>query len=144
MTKAKGRVKQEQRLVNMAAPAPADTDVRWYPPDPEHDECYPINFLIGDDERIVGRVQFDQANRMTEFSLKAQIYFAGSWWDVVRFCTDHAEVHVHFYYRTRTYTEREVLYPIRCQDDVDRGYMDADKMLVVNWEDYVRRWHGGA
>jgi hypothetical protein len=128
--------------VNMAV-IPAETDRRWYPPDPEHTDTYPINFLIGDLGRIIGRAEFDEANRMTEFSLTAQTYLAGAWWDVARVDSADGEVHVHYFYRTRTYADREVLFPIRCQNDVDRGYVLADKLLVVCWDDNVRRWRHG-
>ena len=128
----------------MAPTIAAEKDQRWYPPDPEHTETVLINFLIGDLGRIIGRAEFDEANRLTEFSLTAHTRLAGDWWDVARVDTAHGEVHIHYFYRTRSYYDREVILPIYCQNDVDRGYLAAERLLVVCWDDNLRRWHDGS
>lgn len=57
---------------------------RWYPPEPDPELEYKINLPMPDLGRIIGRTQFDEANRLTEFALTAQVYLDGAWWDVAR------------------------------------------------------------
>jgi hypothetical protein len=142
VTKNKGRVAQEARLKDMTV-FPAETDERWYPPDPEHCESYPVTIVLPPNGRIKGRMDFDESDRMTEFSLTSQVWHADAWWDVVRVDSYHAEVHIHYFYRTRSYEDREVIFPIRNQNDVDRGYLHAERMLVACWFDHERRWRDG-
>ena len=141
MTPSKGRVQRERGLKDMAAPVKEPE--RWHPPFPYRGETYPIKISLPQLGMIVGQTTFDEDHRMTEFALTAKVSLAGAWWDVVRFDTDHAEVHAHYKYRTRNYEDREVIFPIYCQNDVDRGYQHAEKMLIACWSDNVMRWRGG-
>jgi hypothetical protein len=143
VTKSKGHVQRRERsLPDKAIPAPEPE--RWYPPEPDPSLEYPINMPMPGLGRIIGRTQFDEANRMTEFCMIAQVRLAGAWWDVVRVDTCHGEVHAHYMYRTRDYEEREVIHHIYCQNDVDSGYQLAEKLLIASWSDHVTRWHGGS
>ena len=137
----KGHTRRVRGLANLTI-APPEKDARWYPPDPEHTETYLVNVPIGGDGRVIGRTEFDGSNRMTEFSLTAQTLFVGYWCDVARVDTAHAKVHVHYFYRTRREEDTEVIRIVRCQNDVDKGYQAGEKLLIVNWEDNLRRWHG--
>jgi hypothetical protein len=122
---------------------PAQEPERWYPPEPDPELEYRINVPILGLGRIIGRTQFDESHRMTEFALTAQIYYANAWWDVVRIDTAHGEVHAHYFHRTRDNPDREVLLTINSQNDVDAGYQLADTLLVASWADHVQRWRGG-
>jgi hypothetical protein len=142
VTKSKGHVQRRERaLPDKAIPAPEPE--RWYPPEPDPDLEYKINIPMPGLGRIIGRTQFDESNRMTEFSITAQVFLADAWWDVVRIDTRHAEVHAHYKYRTRDYEEREVIKVIHGQNDVDAGYQLAETLLIASWSDNVTRWHGG-
>jgi hypothetical protein len=143
VTKNKGLVRQRVRsLPDMAIPA-AEPE-RWYPPEPDPELEYPVTIPILGLGRIIGRTQFDESHRMTEFALTAQIYYADAWWDVVRIDSDHGEVHAHYFHRKRDYADREVLLTIYSQNDVDTGYQMAEKLLVASWADHVQRWRGGS
>lgn len=141
MTKSRGLVQRRLRsLPDLGAPA-AERE-RWYPPKGDPDLDYKIDNRIPGVGRIVGHTQFDRDNRMTEFSLTAQIFFEGDWEDVIRVDSADGEVHVHYFHRTRS-AERELIHVIHCQDDVDHGYVTADKMLIAKWSEHVSRWRGG-
>lgn len=141
MTPSKGRVQRERRLKDMSVPI--DEPERWYPPHPFRGTTYPIDVRLPHLGRLIGHMKLDENHRMTEFSLTAQVTLADAWWDVVRIDSDHGEVHAHYMFRTRDYEEREVILPIYCQNDVDRGYQHAEKMLIACWSDIVMRWRGG-
>ena len=143
MTKNRGLVQQRTRsLPDKTIPLPEPP--RWYPPEPDPDLEYKINVPMPGLGRIIGRTQFDAANRMTEFAMTAQVYHDGVWWDVARVDTAHAEVHAHFMYRTRSYEDREVLLEIVTQNDVDTGYQQAEALLIACWAENVTRWKGGS
>lgn len=127
----------------MAMPVETGERERWYPPKPSTGETYSITIPILPGGLIVGRTVFDEAHRMTEFCLVAQVLHDGAWWEVVRVDTCHGEVHAHYMYRTRVEEEPETILPIYNQNDVDRGYQRAEKMLITCWEDNVRRWRDG-
>jgi hypothetical protein len=143
VTKSKGHVQRRERsLPDKAIPAPERE--RWYPPEADPDLEYKIDIRMPGLGRIIGRTQFDESNRLTEFCLTAQVFLAGAWWDVMRVDTCHGEVHAHYMYRTRDYEEREVIQTIYSQNDVDSGYQLAEALLIASWSDSVARWHGGS
>jgi hypothetical protein len=142
VTKNKGHVRRRERSLPDKSIAAPERE-RWYPPEPDPELEYLINIPIAELGRIIGRTQFDESNRMTEFSLTAQVYLAEEWWDVARVDTAHGEVHAHNMYRTRDYEEREVIQVIYCQNDVDSGYQLAETLLITSWSDNVARWKGG-
>ena len=80
---------------------------------------------------------------MLDFCLISQVYHAGDWWDVVKVDTCHHEVHAHFYYRTRTYEDREVLAEIHNLNDIDLGYRLADHLVIACWEENEAGWRDG-
>jgi len=129
-------------LPDMTIPVPEP--VHWFPPAADPELEYPYNVVMPGLGRIIGRTQFDEAHRMTEFALSAQVFHADAWWDVVRIDTDHGEVHIHYFHRTRSYADRDVLRPIFCQNDVDKGFQLAETMLIALWSDHVKRWQGGS
>ena len=116
---------------------------RWYPPQPRRGPSYPIEIELPGLGRIIGETKHDENHRMTEFALIAQVFLADAWWDVVRIDTDHAEVHAHYMYRVRDYNDREKIHSIYCQNDVDRGYQLAEKLLIARWAENVMRWRSG-
>ena len=142
MTPSKGRVQRRERSLPDKA-VPVKEPERWYPPDPQQTTTYPIKILLGELGRIIGRTEYDEAHRMTFFALTAQVLLADFWWDVVRIDTCHGEVHAHYMYRTRDYEERETILVINCQNEVDRGYQQAEKMLITCWPEHEKRWRGG-
>jgi hypothetical protein len=143
VTKNKGNVQRRfSQLPDLSIPAPEPE--RWYPPEPNPELEYKVEVPMPGVGRIIGRTQFDESHRMTEFSLTAQVYLADTWWDVIRVDTCHGEVHAHYMYRTRDYESREVIRPIYCQDDVDDGYQLAETLLIASWTDHVRRWNDGS
>jgi hypothetical protein len=141
VTKSKGHVQRRERSLPDKAIPPPEPE-RWYPPEADPSLEYLINMPLAGLGRIIGRTQFDESNRMTEFCLTAQVFLAEAWWDVVRVDTCHGEVHAHYMYRTRVDEGREIIHPIYCQNDVDRGYQLAYTLLVASWSDHVKRWHG--
>jgi hypothetical protein len=122
---------------------PVKEPERWCPPYPHLGETYPIKISLPRLGRIIGHNTFDENHRMTEFALTAQITLADDWWDVVRIDTKHGEIHAHYKYRIRDYDTREVIFPIYCQNDVDRGYQHAETMLIACWDENVMRWRNG-
>lgn len=143
MTKSKGHVQRRERALPDKAIPPPEPE-RWFPPEPDPGVEYKINIPMSGLGRIIGRTQFDESDRMTEFSLTAQVPLDNAWWDVIRVDTCHGEVHAHYMYRTRDYEEREVIKVIYCQNDVDAGYQLAETLLIASWSDNVARWHGGS
>jgi hypothetical protein len=143
VTKSKGRVQQRERSLPDKGIPPAEPE-RWHLPEANPDLQYKINIPMPGVGRIIGQTQFDELDRMTRFCLTAQVFLADAWWDVVRVDTCHDEVHAHYMYRIRNYEEREVIKPIYCQNDVDRGYQLAEALLIASWSDNVARWHGGS
>jgi hypothetical protein len=142
VTKSKGHVQRRERALPDKAIAPPEPE-RWYPPDLDTGVEYPINIPMSGLGRIIGRTRFDDSNRMTEFSLTAQVPLDNAWWDVIRVDTCHGEVHAHYMHRTRDYEEREVIKVIYSQTDVDVGYQLAETLLIASWSDIVARWRGG-
>lgn len=143
MTPSKGRVQRRERsLPNKAIPVPEPK--RWYPPEGDPAEEYPINLPMGKLGRIIGRTLYDESARMIFFALTAQIFLADAWWDIMRVDTCHGEVHAHYMFRTRSYEETETIQVIYSQNDVDGGYQLAEKLLIANWQDHATRWRGGS
>ena len=141
VTKKKGRGHdRERRLPVLATPVAEEP---WRKPDPGQGERYPIDFRTSRDSRIKGWTQFDESNRMLDFCLLAQVLHDGHWWDTVKVDTCHDEVHAHYYYRTRTYEDREVIKPISCLNDVDSGYQLAEILVITCWGEHVARWRDG-
>jgi hypothetical protein len=79
VTPSKGRVQRRERSLPDKA-VPVTEPERWYPPDPELCETYLVNIEMPGLGRIIGRTEFDEANRMTEFALTAQVFLAAAWW----------------------------------------------------------------
>lgn len=142
MGKARGRREVERRLVEMSVPV--DEDQRWYPDLDSVAEEYQINMPVLEVGRIVGRQVLNGNGRLIEFSLTAQIQLPdGTWSDVVRVDSRHAEVHIHYYSCTGRQRGRDVLSIIRSIDDVGRGYELAETLIIVKWEEHERGWlHG--
>ncbi len=133
MTKSRGLVQRRIRSLPDKT-IPVREPPRWYPPEPDPELEYKINLPMPDLGRIIGRTQFDEANRL---------YLDGAWWDVALVDTDHGEVHAHFMHRTRDYADREVFLEILSQNDVDTGYQQAETLLIACWAENVARWRGG-
>jgi hypothetical protein len=142
VTKNRGLVQQRiKSLPDKTIPVPGPP--RWNPPEPDPDLEYKVNIPMPGLGRIIGRTQFDVANR-TEFAMTAQVHHDGMWWDVARVDTVHGEVHAHFMYRTRSYEDREVLLEVFTQNDVDTGFQQAEALLIACWAENVTRWRGGS
>jgi hypothetical protein len=128
--------------MNAAEP---EEDVRWSP-DPDSVEDWPFKLPLDGLGQIVGRQGLDkQTMRIAEFSLTAQVEYQGLWHDVARVDTCHEEVHLHLIGKDGEEIEdaRAVLMPIRDMGDVHRGYDMAEKLLIADWEQHVRRWERG-
>jgi hypothetical protein len=117
---------------------------QWKRPDPGCGERHHIDVRLSSTERIKGWTQFDEANRMLDFCLLGQVFHDGAWWDVVKVDTWHEAVHVHYYYRTRTYADKEVILPISSLNDVDHGYRLADTLVITCWKEHLARWRDGS
>ena len=92
--------------------------------------------------RVIGRIESDESERMTQFALTAQT----ARWCVVgrgprRYCARRGPCAL--LHRTRPNVDREVIRKIYCQNDVDRGYLGGEKLLIVNWEENLERWRSG-
>ncbi len=141
MTKNKGRVQNRERSLPLYdPPAPQEP---WHKPDPGQGERYLIDFRLSSRSRIKGWTQSGESDRMLDFCLLAQVLHDGDWWNVVKVDTCQNEVHAHFYYRTRTYADREVIKPITCLNDVESGYQLAEILVITCWSEHVARWRDG-
>jgi hypothetical protein len=132
--------RRERSLPVVGLPEPKE---RWQRPEPGQGERYEIDIAMPGVGRIKGYTQFDDDNRMINFCLLSQVFHAADWWDVVKVDTCHDAIHAHFYYRTRSYDEKEDLLPITCIDDIDLGYRLADKLVIACFEEHVARWRDG-
>jgi hypothetical protein len=141
VTKSRGRVQQRERSLPVLDPPVHEEP--WKRPAAGQGELYPIDLRLPGRGRVKGWTQFDESNRMLDFCLLAQVFHDGEWWDVIKFDTWHDSVHVHYYYRTRTYVDKEVIIPIQCMNDVDRGYRMADTLVITCWRENLARWRDG-
>ncbi len=142
MSQAKGRMQRESRAVVMSLPI-TDTDDRWAP-DPESVQDWPFRIPLVGLGQITGRQGLDaETGRLVEFSMTAQVELGGRWFDVARVDTCHSEVHVHLKSYTGEEIDRKVIFPIHNPNDVDRGWVEGEKMLIAGWEEHVRRWRRG-
>lgn len=120
-----------------------EEDARWSP-DPDSTQDWPMILPLDGLGRIIGRQALDkQTGRLAEFALTAQVEHHGMWCDVARVDTCHEEVHLHLFGKDGEEIAREVLLPVRDMSDVGRGYDRAEKLLIVEWEQHVRRWERG-
>jgi hypothetical protein len=120
-----------------------EEDVRWSP-DPGSTQDWPVILPLDGLGRIIGRQALDkQTGRLAEFALTAQVEHQGMWCDVARVDTCHEEVHRHLFGKDGREIAWEVLLPVRDMIDVSRGYDVAEKLLIVEWEQHVRRWERG-
>jgi hypothetical protein len=125
--------------------AEPDDGTRWSP-DPEKLEDWPLILPLDGLGQIVGRQALDkETGRLAEFALIAQVRHQGLWHDVARVDTCHEEVHLHLFGQDGQEIKeaRTILLPVRDMSDVGRGYDAAEKLLIVEWEQHVRRWERG-
>ncbi len=141
MSKQKGRA-QERGLAVMS-PAEPLLEVRWKPdPGSFRDEYFKFPLLgMG---QFTGRQGLDiDTGRLVDFSISAQVEVYGLWHNVARVDTAHQDVHLHQLSRTGASIAITVLWPIFGPQDVDRGWVEGERLLIANWDEHVRRWRGG-
>lgn len=140
MAKAKGRVRQSKRLVDMSAPdRPRFLD--QFDPD-ELTEDGPTVFDLGPDSRFIQRMTFYRG-RIVAFAIMQEIRHEGEWVVVIRADTCHDQAHWHRFAKRRAeQIDRRAICDLTSIDDVERGFDDASELITEQWEENVRRWHG--
>lgn len=126
----------------MSVPVPNDVPPASWTPNLE--ECQEARYSIdlGPSDRLVIRLNEDPHEQIVEFAVVQQTLVGGTWEEVLRVDTAHAEVHVH-HFRRAGGESREVLATITGPNDVTRGYDEAYAMVLAGWNDNVRRWRDG-
>jgi hypothetical protein len=138
MGKAKGRTRQNRRLVEMPSTEPQVEDTYWQG-DPDGSEDYEYTIEVPPLGRFLGRQRLDSSGRLIEFSLSAQIDLGNrDWRTIARGCSEHGEVHVHHYRIHGEQYDRTLFKKITCHADVDAGYDYVENWLTERWEDLVR------
>lgn len=135
MTRPKGRVRRERRLVDMTV-APAPADWRPAPSQTRREDC---KIDLFDDDRVVIRQSVDSRNQVVDFSMTQQTLEDGVWSDVCRVDCSHDEVHVHWFDVAGRQVDRTVIRPITCIDEVHRGWDEASDIVFEGWQENLQR-----
>lgn len=141
MSKSKGRVRNERGLVDMTV-APEETPPLVMPSPDDCDEHEYDIYEAADSVHI--HVRFvTHLGQPVEFAFTQRVRDGIRWADVIRIDTCHDEVHVHRFGQSGTEFARTTLWPIEAQADVARGMDEAERLVVDEWEENVRRWRRG-
>lgn len=115
----------------------------WEPPpleecDPEDVVPIPLNETARVTERFLRK-----DGRIVDYALMLDARQDGEdWSEVARIDCCHAEVHIHQYYRSRPGT-RDVIRPIRSQEDVEDSVDSSLDLIFGNWDRMIRKWRFG-
>lgn len=138
MAKAKGRSRQERGLVDKTEEP--DPEERFVPSRPASgDQCR--TYDVGSHQVFHG-VWFGEDGRVTDFCMCIQVPIEGEWNDVLRIDCCHGEVHVHRFDSGGRET-RKVLFPVYSQEDVEKGFDQATRLIYEQADVALMGWERG-
>lgn len=108
-----------------------------------------VAVLLDQDDRYHVRMDFDARGQLVDFSLAQQrrVVKDGTgnsedWVDVIRVDCCHGEVHAHRSTRSGKRTRRKWC-KIEGPDDVNAGWEYANRAVLDQWPQNLRRWEHG-
>ena len=139
--KAKGRVRQSKRLVDMADAGERPRFLGQFDPEELSEDDLNV-FDLGPDCRCIQRMTYYKG-RVVAFAIMQEIRHEGEWVVVIRADTCHDQAHWHrFAKRKAEQIDRRPLCDLTSIDDVEQGFDDASDLITAQWEENIRRWHG--
>lgn len=145
---AQSKRKREKRAVDMSRDEQLEpTWVRPPPEECEQDDPLTLYPTGADPEHHRMKVRIEshvRTHAIVEFAVIQQTFDRGKWRDVyaVDSCHD-SDVHAHRYARSTDQRagEPEILMPITCEADVQKGYNQAYDHVERAWSANYARWH---
>lgn len=117
----------------------------YAPPPDENAETIPYEVQLAPGHKA-GVVQTFRADTtvLMAFSVWQSLYIDGGWKSVMRIDTWHGTVHRHDFTRAgdSKVTILEVIPTDRPERLIERWCDRAEGIMMAEWEDNVRRWHG--
>lgn len=99
--------------------------------------------IIPGKDRIVLRVVTDDRVDVVEFGVGHQIFVDGEWMDVVRYDTDHGEVHGHRYAATPRGPKQINRWRVAPKDNLKEKCQDLLNRLIDGADENRRRYVNG-
>lgn len=135
MGKAKGKTRQDRRLVGMSQPAePTFVPYR----DPQGDQSREFDLM---DFRVWLGQWFDKG-QLTDFCFILSMEHDDEWVELVRIDCCHGEAHVHRFDSAGN-DDRKVIKKIMHHEDLQLAHSEAEKMIYDQTDLAQRRWHNG-
>lgn len=142
MGRAKGRVRQSRRLVDMSSTAEVVEDLHCEGLAGPGDDEDPFVMPLRDDVFALVRLR-SEGPQLASFALMLFVRRDGDEHEVARVDSAHGTVHLHVFQLGGREESRREIRDIHRVEDIERGYDEAFSAIVDDHEDLIRRWNRG-